>query len=223
MFIPSTKKGIGFTSERTQKRLVTRLKQKGIGNSEVLSAIGVIPRHLFIDEALATRAYEDTALPIGYQQTISQPFVVALMSEKLVSKKADRRRALEIGTGCGYQTAVLARLFERVFSIERIRPLSERAGKTLAGLEIDNVELLWADGIKGWRERAPFDAILLTAAPEVIPNLLLGQLSLDGRLVAPVGSRANQRIQTVVNRNGQLCEEAAEGVRFVPLVKGVSK
>ena len=215
--------GVDFTSKSTRRQLVAQLRQKGIGNVEVLAAMQAVPRHLFVDEALATRAYEDTALPIGYHQTISQPFIVALMSEKLISGNRQRDRVLEIGTGCGYQTAVLAQLFERVFSIERIESLSDRARKTLSTLKIRNIELCHADGINGWRERGSFDAILLTAAPEVIPESLLGQLSLYGRLVAPVGVLSNQRLRTVTNSAGRLNQEVGEAVRFVPLVEGVSK
>jgi protein-L-isoaspartate(D-aspartate) O-methyltransferase len=189
----------------------------------VLAAVGNVPRHQFVDEALASRAYEDIPLPIGYQQTISQPFIVALMSEKLIAGSAGRKTVLEVGTGCGYQTAILAHLYEWVCSVERIQPLFERSESTLATLQVDNVELRYGDGYDGWEGRSNFDSILLTAAPECIPLAILAQLAPGGCLVAPVGKVTNQRLRIVSNKGGRLYEEEAEAVRFVPLVRGISE
>ena len=216
-------RGVGFASRRTRSRLVRGLKERGIRNLDVLAAVESVPRHRFVDEALASRAYEDIPLPIGYQQTISQPFIVALMSEKLIAGSAGRKTVLEVGTGCGYQTAILAHLYEWVCSIERIQPLFERAESTLATLRVGNVELRYGDGYDGWKGRAAFDSILLTAAPECIPLTILAQLPPGGCLVAPVGKAADQRLRIVSNRRGRLYDEEAEAVRFVPLVRGISE
>jgi protein-L-isoaspartate(D-aspartate) O-methyltransferase len=220
---PTVVRGLGFVSRRTRARLVHGLKERGIHNLDVLAAVGRVPRHRFVDEALASRAYEDIPLPIGYQQTISQPFMVALMSEKLTASSVGRKTVLEVGTGCGYQTSILACLYEWVCSIERIQPLFERAKNTLATLQVDNVELRYGDGYDGWKGRSNFDSILLTAAPECIPLPILAQLAPGGCLVAPVGKVSDQRLRIVSNRGGRLFEEEAETVRFVPLVRGVSE
>ena len=216
-------RGVGFASRRTRSRLVRGLKERGIRNLDVLAAVESVPRHRFVDEALASRAYEDIPLPIGYQQTISQPFIVALMSEKLIAGSSGRKTVLEVGTGCGYQTAILAHLYEWVCSIERIQPLFEWAESTLATLRVDNVELRYGDGYDGWKGRAAFDSILLTAAPECIPLTILAQLAVGGCLVAPVGKATDQRLRIVSNRRGRLYDEEAEAVRFVPLVRGISE
>ena len=216
-------RGVGFASRRTRSRLVRGLKERGIRNLDVLAAVESVPRHRFVDEALASRAYEEIPVPIGYQQTISQPFIVALMSEKLIAGSAGRKTVLEVGTGCGYQTAILAHLYEWVCSIERIQPLFERAESTLATLRVDNVELRYGDGYDGWKGRAAFDSILLTAAPECIPLTILAQLDAGGCLVAPVGKATDQRLRIVSNRRGRLYDEEAEAVRFVPLVRGISE
>ena len=223
MKLPTVARGVGFASRRARSRLVRGLKERGIRNLDVLAAVESVPRHRFVDEALASRAYEDIPLPIGYQQTISQPFIVALMSEKLIAGSADRKTVLEVGTGCGYQTAILAHLYEWVCSIERIQPLFERAVSTLATLRVDNVELRYGDGYDGWKGRATFDSILLTAAPERIPLTILAQLASGGCLVAPVGKATDQRLRIVSNRRGRLYDEEAEAVRFVPLVRGISE
>ena len=220
---PTVARGVGFASRRTRSRLVGAIKGKGIRNRDVVAAIKSVPRHLFIDEALASRAYEDIPLPIGYQQTISQPFIVALMSEKLIAGSVSRKTVLEVGTGCGYQTAILSHLYERVCTIERIQPLFERAKNTLATLGVDNVELRFGDGYDGWKGRSNFDSILLTAAPEHVPQAILAQLAPGACLVAPVGQIANQRLIMVINRRGRLYEEEVEAVRFVPLVRGISE
>jgi protein-L-isoaspartate(D-aspartate) O-methyltransferase len=198
------------------------LKNKGIRNSDVLAAVKSVPRHRFVDEALASRAYEDIPLPIGHQQTISQPFIVALMTEKLIAGRADRKAVLEIGTGCGYQTAILAHLYEWVCSIERIQSLSERADSTLKALQINNVELRYGDGYDGWAGRSQFDSIILTAAPEYLPQRIIAQLASGGCLVAPVGKITNQRLRVVTNSRGLLSDEEGEAVRFVPLVRGIN-
>jgi protein-L-isoaspartate(D-aspartate) O-methyltransferase len=179
--------GIGMTSARTRERLVQRLQEQGIADQRVLDRIRSVPRHLFMDEALASRAYEDTALPIGFGQTISQPFVVAKMTEALLAA-GETLRVLEIGTGCGYQTAVLSPLVAEIYTLERIAPLLGRARRTLRELRIRNVNFRHDDGNIGWPARAPFDGILLTAAPHTVPPALFEQLKTGGRLIAPVGA-----------------------------------
>ncbi|WP_455217052.1 protein-L-isoaspartate(D-aspartate) O-methyltransferase, partial [Kaarinaea lacus] len=182
--------GIGMTSQRTRDRLVTRLQEEGITNRQVLELIRNTPRHIFVDEALASRSYEDTALPIGYGQTISQPYVVARMTSVLL-ESGPLNKVLEIGTGSGYQAAVLAPLAGEVYSVERIRPLLDQARKRLSELQLRNVRLKYSDGSWGWPEFAPYDAIIATAAPEQVPESLLEQLSIGGRLVMPVGPRGS--------------------------------
>jgi protein-L-isoaspartate(D-aspartate) O-methyltransferase len=185
--------GIGMTSARTRERLIQRLKEQGIADLRVLDRIRNVPRHLFMDEALASRAYEDTALPIGFGQTISQPFVVARMTEALLAH-GPALKVLEIGTGCGYQTAVLAPLVGEVYTIERIASLLGRARRTLRELRIRNVHYRHDDGNVGWSARAPFDGILLTAAPHAVPPSLFEQLAVGGRLIAPVGPEGRQEL-----------------------------
>nr|WP_100640442.1 protein-L-isoaspartate(D-aspartate) O-methyltransferase [Marinobacter salexigens] len=210
--------GIGMTSRRTRLRLVQRLKESGIESDRVLEVMGQVPRHIFLDEALSHRAYEDTALPIGYGQTLSQPYIVARMTELLL--KYEPARVLELGTGSGYQTAVLSQLFEQIYSVERIKPLQDRARDRLRQLNIRNVMLKHADGGMGWPERGPFDGIIVTAAPMEVPTELLDQLADGGVLVAPVGEE-NQVLVEVI-RNGDQFEWAElEPVRFVPLLGGV--
>src|SRR5208282_5211800 len=185
--------GIGMTSARTRERLVLRLQEQGIADLRILDRIRSVPRHLFMDEALASRAYEDTALPIGFGQTISQPFVVARMTETLLAA-GDMHKVLEIGTGCGYQTAVLSPLVKEVYSIERIASLLGRARRTLRELRIRNVHFRHGDGNAGWPARAPFDGILVTAAPHAVPPALFEQLKVGGRLIAPVGPDGRQEL-----------------------------
>jgi protein-L-isoaspartate(D-aspartate) O-methyltransferase len=211
-------KGIGMTSQRTRERLIQRLVEQGIASSEVLDVIRSTPRHLFLDEAMAHRAYEDVALPIGFQQTLSQPYIVARMTELLLAA-GPRQRVLEIGTGSGYQTAVLAQLVGEVYSVERIRPLQQKARQRLRQLKLRNVHMHHADGGMGWEERGPFDGILATAAPERIPEDLLQQLALDGRLVIPVGHRT-QHLQVVTRTHEGFETEIVEAVHFVPLRPG---
>ncbi|EKF75129.1 protein-L-isoaspartate(D-aspartate) O-methyltransferase [Alcanivorax hongdengensis A-11-3] len=212
--------GIGMTSARTRERLVRRLRDVGIGNEQVLEVIRNTPRHLFIEEALAHQAYDDTALPIGHGQTISQPWVVARMTELLIAKKRPNK-VLEIGTGCGYQTAVLAQFCDELYSVERIRPLQDQARKRLLQLGLARVQLRHADGGFGWSAQAPFDAILAACGRPDIPQDLLAQLADGGRLVMPVGSDGRQQL-TVVDREGdQYHTQTLDAVRFVPFQRGV--
>ena len=201
-------------------KLVKRLKHKGIRNPAVLDAIEAVPRHLFLDPEQFDNAYVDTALPIGHAQTISQPFVVALMSEMVLAAANKNHRVLEIGTGCGYQTAILAHLFDRVYSVERILSLSHRAGKNLELLNINNVILQHSDGTEGWREQETFDAIIVTAATDKLPQPLLQLLKPDTCLIAPIGTPEHQWLTTLQNQNGLIFKESTEAVRFVPLLSG---
>lgn len=218
--------GIGMTSQRTRDRLVRRLAENGIDDPEVLEVIASVPRHIFVDEALAHRAYEDSALPIGLGQTISQPFVVALMTATLLN--VPRQRILEVGTGSGYQTAVLASLSSRVgkvFSIERLTPLIARARERLQAMGLGNVRIRHGDGYEGWPGEGPFDGILVTAAPRTVPDTLLEQLAPGGRLIAPVGDDGVQELR-VYDRSpdpgaARFSVDTAEYVRFVPLLKGI--
>lgn len=221
MISDKDKFGIGMTSARTRERLVQRLRREGIKDASVLDQIRNVPRHLFMDEALASRAYEDTALPIGHGQTISQPYVVARMTEA-VCAAGRPDKVLEIGTGCGYQTAVLAGLAGKVYTVERIEPLLKRARERLRQLRIRNVQFRYGDGWEGWEENGPYDGILVTAAPSEIPQSLLHQLADEGRMIIPVGSRGSQELLEI-RRHGSNFEEKVIGqVIFVPLLSGVS-
>ncbi|MFO7549964.1 MAG: protein-L-isoaspartate(D-aspartate) O-methyltransferase [Haliea sp.] len=213
--------GIGMTSQRTRERLVQRLVEQGISSQRVLDVMRTTPRHLFLDEAMAHRAYEDTSLPIGFQQTLSQPYIVARMTELLL-EQGPRSRVLEVGTGSGYQTAVLAQLVEQVWSVERIKPLLDRARQRLRQLKLRNVTLRHADGSMGWEDAGPFDGILSTAAPERIPEELLRQLAPGGCLVIPVGG-ASQHLQVVTRSSEGFDTRIVEAVRFVPLRPGTVK
>lgn len=216
----TTISGIGMTSQRTRDRLVRQLEEAGIRNRRVLDVIRHTPRHLFVDEAMASRAYENTALPIGYGQTISQPYVVARMTEALL-EGGPRRKVLEVGTGSGYQAAVLAPLVERVYSVERIQGLQRRAREVLSSLRIRNVSLKHSDGGWGWPEQAPFDAIMLTAAPREIPEALLQQLGEGGVLVAPVGDEGgSQKLIRITRTANAFEQEVLESVSFVPMLPG---
>jgi protein-L-isoaspartate(D-aspartate) O-methyltransferase len=210
--------GIGMTSQRTRERLIQRLMDQGIADMAVLDVMRSTPRHLFLDEAMAHRAYEDTALPIGFQQTLSQPYIVARMTELLLAA-GPRQRVLEIGTGSGYQTAVLAQLVGDVYSVERIKPLQDKARKRLRELKLRNVNLRHADGGMGWEDKGPYDGILSTAAPERIPPELLAQLAPGGRMVIPVGGDS-QQLQVVCRTEDGFEQESVESVRFVPLRSG---
>lgn len=216
--------GVGMTSQRTRERLVQRLKDQGITDQNVLDVIRITPRHLFLDEALSHRAYEDTALPIGHAQTISQPYIVALMTQILLSR-GPLKRVLEIGTGSGYQAAVLAQLVDEVYSVERIKPLLIKARNLFRQLRLRNIVTAHSDGGVGWPENAPYDGIIATAAPERVPDELLYQLAPDGLLVIPVGTGEHQELR-VISRLGdtqKFEEEVIERVRFVPLLGGTSR
>ena len=210
-----------MTSQRTRERLIQRLMDQGITRFEVLEAIRSVPRHLFVDEALAHRSYEDTALPIGYGQTLSQPYVVARMSE-LALAQGRPKKVLELGSGSGYQTAILASLVDEICAIERIKPLLERARKQLRALRVRNVRLRHGDGLDGWASEAPFDLILGAAAPEHLPTQLLEQLAPGGRLILPVGGERQQLMMVTETPEG-FVEEGIEEVNFVPMVRGVSR
>jgi protein-L-isoaspartate(D-aspartate) O-methyltransferase len=214
--------GIGMTSQRTRDRLLERLREHGIEDEEVLSVIGSVPRHIFVDEALAHRAYEDSALPIGHGQTISQPFIVALMTATLLN--VPRQRILEVGTGSGYQTAVLASLKPRthkVYTVERLAPLIERAEERLRAMGLHGVRFRHGDGYEGWPEEGPFDGILVSAAPRAVPEVLLEQLAVGGRMLLPVGSGDAQELKVYDRTREGFTVDTVEYVRFVPLLKGV--
>lgn len=215
--------GIGMTSQRTRSRLIKRLRDKGIVEENVLSVMEQLPRHIFIDEALAHRSYEDSSLPIGMGQTISQPYIVARMTELLVmSGKMDK--VLEIGTGCGYQTAVLAGVSKQVFTIERILPLQKQAIERFKLLNLSNVAYRHGDGYLGWPEEQPFDAIIVTAAPDNVPQALLDQLAIGGRMVIPVTMlNGNQELHLLEKTEQEISSMHVEDVRFVPLLSGVVK
>jgi protein-L-isoaspartate(D-aspartate) O-methyltransferase len=214
--------GIGMTSLRTRDRLVQRLRDQGIKDAFVLDRIRNVPRHLFVDEALSSRAYEDTALPIGFAQTISQPYIVARMTEALL-QGGPLHNVLEIGTGCGYQSAVLAPLVGRVSTIERVKPLLDRAKLRLKELGIKNVRFRHGDGSLGWKAHAPYDGIVAAAAPLVIPQALLEQLAPNGgRLVLPVGPEGAQELMRITRRDEHFVREKLGGVAFVPLLGGLA-
>lgn len=212
--------GIGMTSQRTRLRMVERLRRQGIRDEVVLAAMGEVPRHIFVDEALASRAYEDIALPLGFGQTISSPYIVARMTE-LARSGCALGKVLEIGTGCGYQTAVLARLAKEVYSIERLAPLLARARRHLRDVRIANARLRHGDGLLGVPENAPFDTIIMAAAATHVPAALLEQLAAGGRMVLPMASNQEQRL-CVIERTAQgYVERKMEQVKFVPLLPGV--
>ncbi|MGQ9426745.1 protein-L-isoaspartate(D-aspartate) O-methyltransferase [Gilvimarinus sp. F26214L] len=212
-----------MTSERTRVRLINRLREQGVTNNRVLDCIRETPRHLFLDEALSHRAYEDSALPIGYGQTLSQPYIVARMTEILLAA-GEMNRVLEVGTGSGYQTAILAQLAAEVYSVERIKPLQDKARTRLRQLGLRNVHLHHADGGFGWPDKGPFNAILSTAAPREIPRELLNQLAPNGALVIPVGDE--EQVLTLVLRDGdseKFITQKLEPVKFVPLLSGTTR
>ena len=210
-----------MTSLRTRERLVQRLSEQGIRSVPVLEVMRSTPRHLFVDEALAHRAYEDTALPIGWNQTLSQPYIVARMTE-LALAGGKPGRVLEIGSGSGYQSAVLAQLVGEVFAVERIKGLVDRARKRLRELRLRNVQLRLADGLEGWTDKGPFDVIIGAAAPEQLPNQLLAQLAPGGRLIMPVGDQ-QQHLVLVTQVEGEWTTEVIEPVRFVPMLPGTER
>ena len=211
--------GIGMTSARTRERLVQRLKENGIRNPVILDRIRSVPRHLFVDEALSSRAYEDVALPIGFGQTISQPWIVARMTEALL-EGGPLENVLEIGTGCGYQTAVLAPLVGKIYSIERVAPLLERARERLKELGLRNVRFRHGDGTQGWPTHAPYDGILVAAAPHAIPDILVDQLAPGGRMIVPIGAEGEQELLRITRESDRIKRERLGAVAFVPLVQG---
>ena len=215
----ANQQGIGMTSQRTRDRLVRRLKEQGINNIEVLSVMKSLPRHLFVDEALASRAYEDTALPIGQGQTISRPFIVARMTEVLL-QGLPKKKVLEVGTGSGYQTAVLSQLVDRVFSVERISPLQNQARERFYQLKMNNIKLKHSDGSWGWSFNGPYDGIIVTCAPEEVPEELLKQLAPNGRLVIPVGGYSGQSLRVIDRTPSGFEETILDDVSFVPLLSG---
>jgi protein-L-isoaspartate(D-aspartate) O-methyltransferase len=213
--------GIGMTSARTRDRLVQRLRDQGITNLSVLDRVKNVPRHIFVDEALGSRAYEDTALPIGFGQTISQPYIVARMTEAIL-EGGPLTNVLEVGTGCGYQTAVLAPLVERIYTIERIEPLINRAKERIKELGIRNVRFRHGDGTQGWKAHAPFDGILVAAAPLVVPEELIKQLKVGGRLLVPVGAEGQQELIRFTRKEQRVERQSLGPVAFVPLLGGTA-
>lgn len=214
--------GIGMTSQRTRARMVDRLREQGISDERVLAAMNAVPRHLFVEEALASRAYDDTALPIGFAQTISQPYIVARMIEHLVRGQKAPGKVLEVGTGCGYQAAVLAHVFKEVYSIERIRALLDRARTNLFGLRLANLRLAHGDGHAGLEKAAPFQAIIVAAAAREVPEALVRQLAPGGRMVLPLRAshRDAQRLVLLERSGRALVESELDPVKFVPMEAG---
>jgi len=210
--------GIGMTSQRTRDRLVARLREEGIHNPAVLEVIGRTPRHLFVDEALASRAYEDTALPIGYNQTISQPYIVAAMTELVIA--GNPQKVLEVGTGSGYQAAVLAALVPKVYTVERIEPLAVLARQRFRQMGLRNIRASHSDGTVGLPEFAPYDAIIVTAAGTSVPEALLQQLADNGRLVIPLGDRDHQTLVLITRHGDEFDRQDLDPVVFVPLLSG---
>lgn len=210
--------GIGMTSQRTRARMIERLRDQGIRDEQVLAAIAAVPRHLFVEEALASRAYEDTALPLGFAQTISQPYIVARMIEVLRAGR-ELGKTLEVGAGCGYQAAVLAQLTKEVYAVERIEPLLARAKRNLSAIQQFNVRLKHADGHFGLPEAAPFDTIIVAAAASRVPPALLQQLAPGGRMILPLGA-GEQYLSLIEHRAEGFVESRLDGVRFVPLLSG---
>lgn len=212
--------GIGMTSQRSRDRLAEQLREMGICSNAVLEAIRRIPRHIFVDEALASRAYDNTALPIGHNQTISQPYIVARMVEALL-EEGTPEKVLEIGTGCGYQTAILSRLVKRVYSIERIDALLNKAREKFYALKCRNISARHGDGNLGWLQYQPFDGIIVSAAPTGVPNTLLEQLAVNGRLIIPVGRSGEQELLTIVRTDKGFTEKRLDWVSFVPMLEGI--
>lgn len=215
------RQGIGMTSMRTRERLIQRLMDQGITNYAVLDQIRNTPRHLFVDEALAHRAYEDTALPIGWNQTISQPYIVARMTELAIAA-GKPAKVLEIGSGSGYQTAVLAPLVGELYGMERIKGLLDRSRQRIRALRLRNVQLRLADGWDGWADKGPFDVIVAAAAPETVPPELVAQLAPGGRLIMPLGGRS-QELTVISNGPDGVQTEVIEPVKFVPMLTGIER
>ncbi|HEY2630049.1 MAG TPA: protein-L-isoaspartate(D-aspartate) O-methyltransferase [Usitatibacter sp.] len=215
----SAREGVGMTSERTRMRMIELLRGEGITNERVLGAMAEIPRHVFVDEGIASRAYEDVALPIGHGQTISSPVIVGLMTQMLLEKPV--AKVLEIGTGCGYQTAVLARLVKEVYTLERIAPLMDKARRNLRDLRFYNIRYKHVDGHAGYEEGAPYDGILMAASATHVPDALKQQLAVGGRMVLPVGTD-DQWLYVIDRTENGFTERRCAAVRFVPLVPGLA-
>ncbi len=213
--------GVGMTSQRTRDRLIDRLQEKGIINPDVLRVMRLVPRHLFVDEAMASRSYEDASFPIGHGQTISQPFIVARMTE-LIMQSESLDNVLEVGTGSGYQAAVLGGLVKNLHTVEVVTELHRNARDLLYKLGYRNIRTHLGDGSWGWEEAAPYDAIMVTAAPDEIPSALIQQLKIGGRMIIPVGAQNSEQKLQVVTRNNETnySVENHESVIFVPLVGG---
>jgi protein-L-isoaspartate(D-aspartate) O-methyltransferase len=211
--------GIGMTSLRTRERLVRRLQEQGIHNQKVLDLFRTTPRHIFVDEALASRSYEDTALPIGHAQTISQPYIVARMTEAVL-ESGPLNKVLEVGTGSGYQAAILSPLVDTVYTVERILPLLHQARRRFQRLNLTNIRVKHADGNWGWEEHAPYDAIIATAAPQDIPPTLLDQMAIGGRLIAPIGDKGSQQLVLVTKTSSGFEQQVLNEVSFVPMLDG---
>jgi len=216
----SARQGIGMTSERTRMRMIEYLRTQGVTDERVLGAMAAIPRHAFVDEGIASRAYEDVALPIGHGQTISSPTIVALMTQLLLEVKP-MQKVLEVGTGCGYQTAVLGKLVREVYTLERIAPLMDKARRNLRDLRFYNVRYKHADGHAGYPEGAPYDGILMAASATHVPEALRQQLAVGGRMVLPVGVE-DQWLYVVDRKEDGFVEQRREPVRFVPLLPGLA-
>ena len=213
--------GIGMTSQRSRNRLVSKLRDMGIKNEKVLNIVAETPRHIFIEEALATKAYENSALPIGFGQTISQPYIVALMTQVLI-ESGEMKKVLEIGFGSGYQTAILSRVSDQVFGVERLSSLVEKAREKIWDLKINNIHLRHGDGILGWEHHSPFDAILVAAAPSFVPKELLNQLGEGGRLIIPIGINEKQKLMLYTKTKNEIVEKEIQAVKFVPLLPGIN-
>lgn len=212
--------GIGVTSQRNRDRLVNRLLEQGVSDYRVLETISKTPRHIFLEEAFAHLAYEDKSIPIGHGQTLSQPYIVARMTEILLSK-GPLKRVLEVGTGSGYQTAILAQLVDKVFTVERIKPLQDKAKERLRAIQLRNVQYKHADGGFGWSFQGPYDGIISTAAPQQVPEELLAQLAEGGRLVIPVGDDKSQDLMLIEKTETGVIESVIEPAFFVPFKSGV--
>ena len=217
----SKHQGIGMTSQRARNRLVEQLRKMGIQSEPVLEAIRSTPRHIFVDEALSSRAYDNTALPIGFNQTISQPYIVARMTEALLEGRNELQNVLEIGTGCGYQTVILSKFAKQVSTIERIDALLGKARERFYSLKCRNIRARNGDGNLGWPEYAPYDAILVAAAPIGVPRQLLEQLAINGRLVIPVGKAGEQSLLLIIRTDSGYTERRLDSVSFVPMLEGV--
>ena len=213
--------GIGMTSQRTRDRMIQRLREQGIKHDALLEVMRKVPRHLFMDQALATRSYEDTALPIGHGQTISQPYMVARMTELLLASEQPLEKILEVGTGSGYQAAILGKLIPKIYTVDRIQTLYKQARQLLDELGYRNIRTSLSDGSWGINYEAPFDGILVTAAPEEIPQALLEQLAIGARLIIPTGKQGEGQVLKVVTRTTETDyqEQVIETVQFVPLVR----